>query len=101
MKKLVLITLSVILLFIIIVSTTSCSSRYEDRETDIKEEYWGGGYFKVIEKWSSSGSSPDNYIIYAVDTGVMYYVRYGNLTGGVTPLYNSDGTVKVYDESKK
>ena len=100
MKKLVSIVMSVMLLLTVLIVTTGCSSNYEDRETDVEEEYWGGGYFKIIEKWN--GSSSCNYIVYAVDTKVMYYVQDNNpLTNAITPLYNSDGTIRVYEESTK
>ena len=103
MKKLVLVVISVMLLLTVLIVTTGCSSNYEDKETDV-EEYWGGGYFKIIEKWNGNSPCKNNYIVYAVDTKVMYYVQ-DNIPftndSNITPLYNSDGTIRVYEESTK
>ena len=34
-------------------------------------------------------------VIVDPDTGVMYYQA--RIDGGITPLYNADGTLRVYD----
>ena len=36
-------------------------------------------------------------IIYANDTYVMYFYFDGNYTSGLTPLYNADGTLQIYE----
>ena len=38
----------------------------------------------------------DETVFYDKNTGVMYY-RYGK-KGGITPIYNADGTLKIYEE---
>ena len=36
-------------------------------------------------------------VIYDKNTKVMYFVQWSNYQFGITPIYNSDGTVKLYD----
>lgn len=57
-----------------------------------------GGYFTRIKQWYDSRC--DYYIVYANDTKVMYFIGYqgGSVSKfGITPLYNADGSVQVYD----
>jgi uncharacterized protein YceK len=37
-------------------------------------------------------------IMYDKDTKVMYYMLTSTYKCGLTPVYNSDGSVKIYDE---
>lgn len=39
-------------------------------------------------------------IAYDEYTKVMYLCTYGNSAMAITPIYNSDGTVKLYDETE-
>lgn len=36
-------------------------------------------------------------VLYDKNTKVMYFVKRGSDRFGITPIYNSDGTVKLYD----
>ena len=36
-------------------------------------------------------------VLYDKNTKVMYFVRKSGYRFGITPIYNSDGTVKLYD----
>ena len=36
-------------------------------------------------------------VLYDKNTKVMYFVKYTGYQFGITPIYNSDGTVKLYD----
>lgn len=36
-------------------------------------------------------------VLYDKNTKVMYFVIWSGYQFGITPIYNSDGTVKVYD----
>ena len=38
----------------------------------------------------------DETVFYDKNTGVMYYSNYRK--GGITPIYNADGTLKIYVE---
>ena len=36
-------------------------------------------------------------VLYDKNTKVMYFVQWSNYQFGITPIYNSDGRVKLYD----
>lgn len=36
-------------------------------------------------------------VLYDKNTKVMYFVKWNTYHFGITPIYNSDGTVKLYD----
>ena len=37
-------------------------------------------------------------VFYDKNTKVMYFVKWNGYQFGITPIYNSDGTVKLYEE---
>lgn len=39
----------------------------------------------------------DTEVLYDKNTKVMYFVKCSGYQFGITPIYNSDGTVKLYD----
>ena len=39
----------------------------------------------------------DTEVLYDKNTKVMYFVKRSGYQFGITPIYNSDGTVKLYD----
>ncbi len=83
MKRILTILISCILLL----SLVGCSddgSRY-----DIGSSYMG--YFTVID------STPYGCTVYANDTKVVYFFAYSDWGGGMTPLYNADGTLQIYN----
>lgn len=51
---------------------------------------WGEGYFTVYKSWGGGYR-----IVYANDTGVMYFVDSVGYAGGITPLYNADGSLQI------
>lgn len=68
---------------------TGCATGYEDAEEISKKE--GGGYFTTIKSW-------DRYqIVYANDTKVKYLIWDAANRGSITPLYNSDGSLQIYE----
>ena len=74
----------------------SCSSSYEEANTN-PDNYLSKGYFTIIKSWDGGINHPTEYIVYANDTGVMYYIFLGGYSGGITPLYNADGTLQIYE----
>lgn len=54
------------------------------------------GYFTVIMQW---GNIPTYRIVYAKDTKVKYFVFFDGYRCGITPLYNADGTLQIYEEN--
>ena len=87
-----------LVLIIILMATMlcSCSSSYEKANTN-PDNYFSNGYFTIIKSWDGGINYPTEHIIYANDTKVMYYVFRGNYAGGITPLYNADGTLQIYE----
>ena len=83
MKRIIAILISCIL----VLSLVGCSEsggRYE-----IGSSY--NKYFTIID------STAYGVIIYANDTKVIYYSQYHDYGGGMTPLYNADGTLQIYN----
>lgn len=53
------------------------------------------GYFTIITEW---GILPTYRIVYANDTKVKYIVFFDGYRGGISPLYNADGTLQIFNE---
>lgn len=54
---------------------------------------FGNEYFTVITEWDSYQ------IVYANDTKVKYLIfDSGKYRFGITPLYNADGTLQIYED---
>lgn len=74
--------------------------QYSDTEdlTQTTYESCVGGYFTVIKEWGKFGKYK---IVYANDTKVMYFLSESTTYRfGITPLYNSDRTLQVYEEGE-
>ena len=60
----------------------------------------GNGYFTLITEWSDGDFVYQ--VVYANDTNVKYLISYNVCyqqgAYGITPLYNADGTVQVYEK---
>ena len=76
----------------------SCSplSSYEEANTNNPDDF-SAGYFTTIKQWGGGVDYPFERIVYANDTGVMYYIFTNAHNGGMTPLYNADGTLQIYE----
>lgn len=83
MKRIIAILISCIL----VLSLVGCSEsggRY-----DIGSSY--------MEDFTVIDSTPYGVTVYANDTKVIYFAKYHDFGGGMTPLYNADGTLQVYN----
>lgn len=76
-----------ILVLSLILSLIGCSEN--GGRFDVGSSYQE--YFTIID------STLYGVIMYANDTKVIYYSSYGDFGGGITPLYNADGTLQIYD----
>ena len=75
---------------------TGCKASYEDAIDTL--QVTGGGYFTLIKRWHDAG---EHYrIVYANDTKVKYLIWRSGYGRGITPLYNADGSLQVYEESE-
>lgn len=88
---------SVALVVVMAVWLCGCGTTYQQAtgktENEASDEYLGRGYFTVITEWGDARTG--YHIVYANDTKVKYLV----MTTGITPLYNADGTLQVYEET--
>lgn len=83
-----------LLLIITVLCLSGCSEEqgHPNKNDNTYREQFAGGYFTVLEKWDRS-----NYIVYANDTKVKYFFKYGGSVLGITPLYNADGSLQIYE----
>lgn len=80
---------------LICVSAIGCGTTYQEAVNKSEKGNFGNGYFTEIKKWSDFRY---NYkIIYDNTTKIKYFVFSGSYTSGITPLYNADGTLQIYD----
>ena len=91
-KKIVL----VLVLCVMATMLCSCSTFYEEANTNNPVSF-SAGYFTTIKSWDGGCDYPIERIVYANDTKVMYYIFHSNYTGGMTPLYNADGTLQIWE----
>lgn len=89
--------LAIILSGMVALQCTGCGTTYQEvtEKTKTVEESICGGYFIVIDNWGDMGSC---YIVYAKDTKVKYFVKWTGYQFGITPLYNEDGTLQIYEK---
>ena len=84
----------------LVLSLTGCGTSYEDA-TEQTNTPAANGYFTSIKKWND-GYYFTYEIVYANDTKVKYLIAWNNKNQkgayGITPLYNADGTLQLYDE---
>lgn len=89
--------LSVALAVVMVVWLGGCGTTYQEAtgQTESKSNNdFGNGYFTVITKWDSGYG-----IVYANDTKVKYLIISGSrYMSGITPLYNADGTLQIYED---
>jgi hypothetical protein len=72
-----------------------CGISYDNAITNDNKNC-ANGYFTRVSYWSDANG---NYtIMYANDTKVKYLVFNGGYRYGITPLYNADGTLQIYEE---
>lgn len=99
----------------VVLQATSCGTTYQEAQEqkensvessstvpDAGESYsddFGNGYFTKLLSWEDASYKYG--IVYANDTKVKYFVFRGGHDGGITPLYNADGSLQVYDGSSE
>lgn len=95
-SKVLIIVIIVAVLFSILVSCKSVDDGKDVLDIPIGENY------EIVAQERFEVDNSYTLIIYTIvdtNTGVMYsYVRGGIYGGGLTPIYNADGTLKIYKE---
>lgn len=91
--------LSIVLVAMLVFSLVGCGISYQEatNKTQTALDY-GNGYFTVLTEWSEFGRTYK--IVYANDTKVKYFIVDRQYGIGITPLYDSDGTLQIYDEKE-
>ena len=79
-------------------SLAGCGKTYQEATNKevinkVYDSHTAKGYFTEIVSWGS-----DTYhVVYANDTKVKYFICVTGYKFGITPLYNADGTLQVYE----
>lgn len=90
MKKIALIITTLVTVLVM----TGCEVPTEAKDNTSKVE----DYINMIRVCSNA----DEQIFYDNNTGVMYYQYYwSRCCCGLTPIYNTDGTLKIYEGWEK
>lgn len=65
---------------------------------DVEKNMVANGYFTEIVAWSDE---PHVYkIVYDNNTKVKYFVVIGPYCYAISPLYNADGSLQIYEETE-
>lgn len=88
MKKIIIIF--VVMLLLTVITLTLCSCQKEDPQVT-------GRFVKVGSQSLDANHSVT--IFYDSETKVMYVFYKSGYSGGLSPLYNADGTLMIYEES--
>jgi hypothetical protein len=80
---------------VLCLSFASCVEDYNNADEEVKDY---SSYFVQIKCWSDG--SGDYYVVYAKDTKVKYLIWCDYRKGSITPLYNADGSLQVYEEGE-
>ena len=89
------------LLLCLVCVLTACGTTYQEAtgETSTASNDLCNGYFTIVTEWANVSSA--YYIVYANDTKVKYLIASSGYKFGITPLYNSDGSLQVYEEENE
>ena len=74
-----------------------CGKTYNET-TDVVTGTFANGYFTTIREWGGNNNSKEFKIVYANDTKVKYLVWISGKKASITPLYNADGSLQIYEE---
>ena len=87
----------IITLLVSVILLTGCRTTYSyDTEVYLDK-------FVTIETRSGTvdGCSVELYMVYDYDTKVMYYIWNGYSKFGICPIYNSNGSIMMYEGEEK
>lgn len=95
MKRRIFVFLMCVILIIICSGCSSNISYEESQNIQSEEKTFAVGYFTVLKEWYEGRI--DYKIVYANDTKVKYFVIFSEKKADITPLYNADGTLQIYE----
>lgn len=70
---------------------TGCGS--EGKDITPEDNVLGNKYFDLVNIYENGCTT----VAYDKNTNVMYFLRSNGNSFGITPIYNSDGTLKLYE----
>lgn len=84
--------LAVVISLMLCLGIVGCGTRgdVEPESNDI-----GNKYIDLVTVYKDTGTRTQ--VVYDRNTKVMYFIKSSGYKFGITPIYNSDGTVKLYD----
>lgn len=91
-KKIIIFVVCLLLIF----GFTGCNGKGDTTKYS-DDDYYIYSKFVVVEK-SENPVSGVTFVVYDEDTKVMYYIIDGYNQCGITPIYNSDGIIKLYEK---
>lgn len=70
----------------------------ERGEKDVPEvdNIYGNKYIDLVTIYQSDNAG--TYVCYDRNTTVMYFIKSSGYKFGITPIYNADGSLKLYEE---
>lgn len=87
MKEFLIFGIPIVILIIILL--TGCG--YKEGDKILNDD------FIIIEKYKDYTGNYCTYKIYNKETKVIYLFINGAYAGGMSPLYNADGTLQIYE----
>ena len=95
MKKKVL---TIILAIFICLGTVGGLLYLPSGEKDVPEvdNIYGNKYIDLVTIYQSDNAG--TYVCYDRNTKVMYFIKSSGYKFGITPIYNADGSLKLYEE---
>lgn len=95
MKKRLIVILMAILLSIPLGGCTYSKTYFGEDHEVAEVKTICNGYFTVISEHYDGTAK--HYVVYATDTKVKYYLMLSQYRSGISPLYNADGTLQIYE----
>ena len=85
-------------ILVVVLGLTLCFGMTGCTKGDIEPEssVLGNKYIDLVTIYKDDRHNTE--VLYDKNTKVMYFVKRDGYQFGITPIYNSDGTVKLYDE---
>lgn len=78
-------------IFLALTALTGCTDTNASETTETKPALTD--YMDLVEVASSNIEK----VYYDRNTGVMYYIRRSDYMAAMSPIYNTDGSVKIYE----
>ena len=75
---------------------TTLTGCYSGHDTEPTQSYIANKYIDLTTVYEDASHGTE--VMYDKNTGVMYFHRDSRYDSFMTPIYNADGTLKLYEE---